>query len=112
MSRARKNIKLQLGERLRESEKAATSMLLPVAVTHRLDLLAEAAKDSDATRAEIIGMLIAEADLDPEQLELAILRYRKLKIADVLAPDETKAGENVISLRPRGPGRPAKSSGT
>jgi hypothetical protein len=110
MGRQRKNIRLTVGERLRESERAATSMSLPVAVTHRLDLLAEAAKDLDATRSEIIGMLIAEAGLDPEKLELAILRYRKLKVADVLAPEEAESASNVISIKPRGPGRPAKTS--
>jgi hypothetical protein len=84
-------------------------MSLPVALQHRLDLLADASKDVDATRAEIIGMLIADAGLDPEDLEQAILRYRKLKVADVIPPAETGGEENVVSIRPRGPGRPAKS---
>jgi hypothetical protein len=84
-------------------------MSLPIAVQHRLDRLAECAKDIDATRAEIIGMLIANATLDIEELELAILRYRKLKVADVLPGDEVGEKGNVVSIRPRGPGRPSKS---
>lgn len=84
-------------------------MSLPIAIQHRLDWMAESAKDIDATRAEIIGMLVAAADFEAEELELAILRYRKLKVADVVPDDEVDAGTNVISIKRRGPGRPAKS---
>lgn len=101
-------VRLKRGERLRESERQPTSMSLPVAVHHRLDLLAEGARDIAATRAEIIGMLIAEAELDPEQLETAILRYRKLKVGDVIPGGGGEAADNVVSIRRRGPGRPAK----
>jgi hypothetical protein len=109
MSKARAIVRLSLDERLRESERAATSMSLPVALVHRLDLLAEEAKDIDATRAELIGMLLADAELGDDDLELAILRYRKLKVADVIPDAEKSSGNNVVSIRPRGPGRPAKS---
>lgn len=91
-------------------------MSLPLAIHHRLDLLTEAAADVEATRAEIIGMLIARADLDPEELELAVLRYRKLAVGDVVPeeepgaqePQDPKTLDNVISIRTRGPGRPAR----
>jgi hypothetical protein len=90
-------------------------MSLPLAVHHRLDLLAEAAEDVGATRAELIGMLIAQSSLEPADLEPALLRYRKLLVGDVI-PDERprpfvapEPGEgNVISISPRGPGRPAR----
>lgn len=102
-------MRLRLADRLRESERRATSMSLPVAVLARLDWLAESAKDIDATRAEIIGMLLARADFEPESLELGILRYRKLKVADVLPRHEVTKNSKVVSIRHRGPGRPSKS---
>ncbi|MGN6201181.1 MAG: hypothetical protein ACTHNY_02095 [Solirubrobacterales bacterium] len=107
MAGQRPLVRLQLEELLKQSERRATSMLLPVAIHHRLDLLAEAAEDVAATRAEIVGMLIADASLDADRLEQAILRYRKLAVGDVI-PDEGD-GHNVISIRRRGPGRPGKS---
>ena len=107
MAGQRPIVRLQLEERLKQSERQATSMSLPVAIHHRLDLLAEAAEDVAATRAEIVGMLIANASLDAEGLENSILRYRKLTVGDVI-PDEGD-GHNVISIRRRGPGRPTRS---
>ena len=102
-------------EALRESERPATSMSLPLAVHHRLDLLAEGASYADATRAEIVGMLICDASLDVEELERAVLRYRKLKVGDVIPekPEETSeppaltTADNVVSIKKRGPGRRA-----
>lgn len=93
-------------------------MSLPFAVHHRLDLLAEAAKAAGATRAEIIGMLISGASLEPEELESAVLRYRKFKVGDVLPEEEPEPeqavdpaeADNVISISRRGPGRPARGS--
>ena len=107
MARRQEIINLSRAERLRDSVRQATSMSLPVAIQHRLDRLAESAKDVDATRAEIIGLLIANASLG-EDLELEVLRYRKLRVGDVIPLDE-KAGSNVISLKRRTPGRPARS---
>lgn len=93
-------------------------MSLPVAISHRLDVLVEAAEDVNTTRAEIIGLLIAEADLDPEELERRILRYRKMTVGDVI-PNlseklvETQAlGEgNLIAFERRRPGRPGRKAG-
>lgn len=100
-------LRLRLNERLRESERQGTSMSLPVAILHRLDRLAESAKDVDATRAEIIGLLIADAEIGDE-LESAVLRYRKLQVGEVVPQDE-RGDSNVISLKKRTAGRPAKS---
>jgi hypothetical protein len=91
-------------------------MALPLAVHHRLDLLAEAAQDAGATRAEIIAMLIAEAPLDPDELERSVLRYRKLKVGDVIPDEKPEVSQvadqsetgNVVSISPRGPGRPGR----
>lgn len=115
----REVVVLSSGERLRESKRQPTSMALPLAVHHRLDLLAESGADVGATRADIIGMLIAEADLDTEQVERAILRYRKLTVGDVI-PVEPDAGreapgpeteDNVISIERPGPGRRRHETG-
>jgi hypothetical protein len=109
---------LSRGERLRDSRRQGTSMTLPLAVHHRLDLLTEAAEDTEPTRAEIIGMLISFAELDTERLERDVLRYRKLKVGDVVPdeldsesepePHDIRELDNVVSIRKRGPGRPAR----
>jgi hypothetical protein len=115
----REVVVLSSGERLRESKRQPTSMSLPLAVHHRLDLLAESGADVGATRADIVGMLIAQAALDPELVERAILRYRKLTVGDVI-PDEPTTGreaheagteDNVISIERPGPGRRRHETG-
>ncbi len=91
-------------------------MSLPLAIHHRLDLIAEAARDVDATRAEIIAMLIAKAPLEAERLEAEILRYRKLLVGDVVPTPQPELSEvepseepdNVVSSAKRGPGRPGR----
>jgi len=103
---------LSRSEKLRDSKRQATSMALPTAVHHRLDMLAEAAKDTEATRAELVAMLIANAPLDSEELELAVMRYRKTTVGDVIPEeqpevDEREEKDNVISIARRGPGRPS-----
>jgi hypothetical protein len=107
---------LSRGEKLRDSRRQGTSMSLPLAVYHRLDLLADAAEDVSATRAEIIGMLIAGAEIDPGALEQGILRYRKMRVGDVVPEEGAEAptapiedADNVVSIQRRAPGRPARS---
>jgi len=102
---------LSLDERLRDSKRQATSMAPPVAVHHRLDLMAQAAADVYATRAEIVGTLIALSDMDQADLERAVLAYRKSTVADVLPELATPEGSNVISIARRGPGRPGRAVG-
>jgi hypothetical protein len=109
MGKRRRKIDLTLDERLRDSERRPTSMSLPLALHHRLDVMAGQADDVSATRAELVGMLLAEASLDPEELEMAILKYRKLKVRDVLPEEETGSLDNVVSFTKRGPGRPARN---
>jgi hypothetical protein len=112
VSRGKKPVLLTRGERLRDSVKQGTSVTLPLAIYHRLDLIAEFAEAAGATRAEIIGMLIADAELNEVALEQAVLRYRKLKVGDVI-PDQAEErpepfdAANVVAIRPRSPGRPA-----
>lgn len=119
MTRKREQILLRRDERLRDSVRQGTSMNLPLAVHHRLDLLTEAAEDVEPTRAELIGMLIAFAELEPERLEREVLRYRKLRVGDVVPaepepaqppePVELEEFGNVVSIKKRGPGRPART---
>ncbi|HET9152542.1 MAG TPA: hypothetical protein VFN85_00330 [Solirubrobacterales bacterium] len=108
-------VELPLNQRLRESRRQVTSMSLPLAIHHRLDRLATLADDVEATRAEIVGMLIAESSLEADKLETAMLRYRKLKVGDVLPVEEQleqvtheEGANNVVSIRRRGPGRPSR----
>lgn len=84
-------------------------MSLPLAVHHRLDRLAALAKDVNASRYEIVGMLIADAALDALELEHRILAYRKMAVADVVE-EPVGDGENVVKFERRGPGRPSRQS--
>ncbi len=116
MAKEQEVVHLSRDERLRDSKRQSTSMSLPLAVHHRLDLLAEAAEDAGATRAEIVGMLIAGTPLDTDELERGVLRYRKLKVGDALPEEPPELDEqdgpvepdNVISIARRGPGRPGR----
>jgi len=107
MSSKRTPVTLPRSERLRDSVRRATSMSLPLAVHRKLDLLAEEATDVSATRAEIIAMLIAEAEVDAASLEQRIVAYRKKKVGDVL-PGPGQDPNVVVPLRP--PGRPRHSA--
>lgn len=115
MASSTHTITLRLDERLRESKRQATSMSLPFAVHHRLDLIAGLAADVNASRAEIIGMFIAEAELDAQKLEERVLAYRKMLVADVVphAPQEAseRSGGNVVELPVRPVGRPKRAAG-
>jgi hypothetical protein len=116
MSKDPTTVTLPLGGRLRDSTQQATSMSLPIAVLHRLDLLRAAAADANATRAEIIGMLISEAGIEPDELESQILAYRKKTVGDVIpAKQDERPVEverhNVVVLPVRRPGRPRNTAG-
>jgi hypothetical protein len=104
----RREISLNLDEPLRDSPRRTTSMSLPIAVHHRLDVLAKLAASMNATRAEIIGMLVADCQADAGYLEQRILTYRKMLVSDVVpSPDSHRDEGNVVVLPLRRPGRPA-----
>jgi hypothetical protein len=87
-------------------------MSFPIAIHGRLDRLAESGETVRASRAELVAMLIAEADLDPEEIERRILRYRRMTVGDVLDPpelDPTDSDAVVVAMRR--PGRPPAISG-
>jgi hypothetical protein len=110
MTKEHSTVTLALDELLRDSKRQATSMSLPFAVHHRLDVLAELAAAANATRAEVIGMLISEADLDAVGLEQAIVAYRKKTVGAVVPRKPGESGEtkgNVVTLPMRPPGRPS-----
>jgi len=107
VSKKAKPIRLPLNEPLEDSRRKATSMSLPLAIHHRLDVLAERAKAVHASRAEIIAALVGEASLESEELEHLIVKHRKKLVGEVV-PGDPDDHENVYSFEPRGPGRPAK----
>jgi hypothetical protein len=74
---------------LEGTERQVTSMALPVPIHFRLDELVRHAAAAKATRADIVAMLIAEAELDPDALEQRLLRYRKLTVGDVVSSPDT-----------------------
>jgi hypothetical protein len=105
-------VTLPLDEPLRESRRQSTSMSIPLAVHHRLDVLADLAAVVNTSRAEIMGMLIAEAEPDAEHLEERIIAYRRKTVGDVVprqAGDlaDTNEADNVVALPLRQPGRPS-----
>lgn len=87
---------------------------MPLAIYHRLNLLADCAAGANASRAEIIGMLVANADLEPAKLDRDLIAYRYKTVGDVVPDSEQHDGRSravgkVVSIQPRSPGRPAKS---
>jgi hypothetical protein len=105
-----KTVTLNLDEPLRGSPRQATSLSLEMAISHRLDVLAELAGAANASRGEIISMLIGEAPEDAEELEQRLLAHRKKAVGDVIPAqlDQPHDGENVVRLEPRSPGRPSR----
>jgi hypothetical protein len=99
-------VELPLFERLRESRRQTTSMSLPLAVHYRLDRLARLAGDVNASRAEIIAMLIAAAELDAAELERRVLAYRKLTVGDVIPAGDARNDDDSVVVPLGRPGRP------
>ncbi len=109
-------VELERDELLRDSERQGTSLSMPLAIYHRLNLLSDLAAGAKASRAEIVGMLIATAKLDPAQLEQDLVAYRHATVGDVVPVDEelhesSPHGGNVVSIERRAPGRPAARRG-
>jgi hypothetical protein len=109
-------VELDLDEALFDSRKQATSMSLPLAIHYRLDVLADLAKRSGASRAEIIGMLISDADLDASELTQRIMVYRDKSVGEVVPVDSPESAEerehaNVVRFEKRTPGRPRRKAG-
>jgi hypothetical protein len=86
--------------RITEVARQTTSMALPLPIHNRLDELVRLAGVVKPTRAEIVAMLIAEADLEPAKLEERLLRYRRLTVGEVAGVADR---EVVVPLH--GPGR-------
>jgi hypothetical protein len=114
MPKSKPPIEISLDSLLRDSPRQATSMALPLALSYRLDAINELLGAFKPSRAEIIGMLIASARLDAEELEDAYIAYRKLSVRGVLPLPEPEPADHpvsdsdkVIQLHPRTPGRPA-----
>lgn len=114
MAEPSETVRLSPAERLRDSEFQATSMSLPLAVHQRLTLLATAAEDVAPTRAEIVGMLIAKAELDADELESSLMAYRRKTVRDVLPSPTQGQGRgdretDVVQIAKPRPGRPRKT---
>lgn len=107
-------IELIPDQRIRETKAPATSVQLPLAVHRRLDVLAQLADNVAASRKEIIGMLIADADLDRETLQGKIVAYRGKTnaqvIPDVLEEPSTGGDGKLLRFEKRGRGRPRQEA--
>jgi hypothetical protein len=108
MSPTSKRTTLHLNDRIGDSPARSTSMNLPVAVQLRLDEMADLADVVRPTRNELIAAFVAMTDLDPEALEQIVLRYRRLRVVDVLPQRDHADDDVVVPLRQ--PGRPSRGA--
>ncbi len=112
MKKPPKTVSLNLDELLADSPRQATSLSLPMAVSYKLDHLAELAKAANTSRGEIIAMLVDAAPEEGEDLERALLAYRRKSVRASLPArlDRPSEDDNVIDLPVRNPGRPSRKS--
>jgi hypothetical protein len=108
MSPTSKRTTLHLNDKIGDSPSRSTSMNLPVAVQLRLDEMADLADVVRPTRNELIAAFVAMTDLDPDALEQIVLRYRRLRVVDVLPQRDHGDDDVVVPLRQ--PGRPSRGS--
>jgi hypothetical protein len=116
MTKRPKTVSVSLDDPLHDAPRQPTSLSLPVPVHHRLDVAADKLHTMGASRTDIIGMLVAELDLEDERLVQRWVEYRSKRVRDVLPSppvDEGPAsqGDNVVDLPVRRPGRPRTSAG-
>jgi hypothetical protein len=102
---------LNLADRIGSSPTRSTSMNLPVAVQRRLDGMAGLADAVKPTRNELLAALVATTELDEAAIEEMVMRYRRMRVGDVLpARDHTGADSDVV-VPLRRPGRPSTKGG-
>ena len=110
MAHSRRVLHASLGVHLQDSESLATAMALPGAVGLRLERLVELARPARATQSEVIGMLIADAELDADKLEQQVIAYRRKTVGDVVRDSGMNAiidpELETVSIPRRRPGRP------
>lgn len=114
MRRPKRILQIPLDERLRDSPQFQTTLALPAAILHRLEELSSLAVATRATQSDLIGMLVAQADMNPDELEHHILEYRKKKVGDIFNPDagtsqaDVDLDLNIVKVPLRPPGRPSR----
>lgn len=116
MARKPTDIELKSSELVAESEHRTTSMSLPLAIHHRLDVVAESVKGTKASRGEIIAALIAQLSLQRSEVRNLIADYREMTVGDVFPDEPDKPlGDSdegkIYKFRPRRPGRPRSAAG-
>lgn len=84
---------------LRDSESRQSLFNLPVALSHRLDKLAELTSQAGvrAHRVDVIAALILAAPEDPDALLKLHLTYGKARVKDAAVKDEPAADVLVTS---------------
>jgi hypothetical protein len=102
---------LNVADRIGDSATRSTSMNLPVAVQRRLDEMVELADAMKPTRNELLAALVATAALDAEAIEDTVLRYRRMRVGDVLPPRDHAGGDSDVVVPLRKPGRPSRGGG-
>lgn len=113
MKKPIETVKLSPDELLRDSRRQATSLALPLVIHHRLDVLAEQASALSASRADVIGALIAAAEIDPDAIENLVLAYKKQTVGEAMPrppqvdhePPDHHDDDVVVPIRKAG--RPA-----
>lgn len=102
---------LNLDDRIGDSPTRSTSMNLPIAVQRRLDEMADLADAVRPTRNELLAALVATTELDESALEDVVLRYRRMRVADVLPSRDHAGGDGDVVVPLRRPGRPSRGGG-
>jgi hypothetical protein len=102
---------LNIDDRIGDSATRSTSMNLPIAVQRRLDEMAELADAVRPTRNELLAALVATAELDEAALEDMVVRYRRMRVRDVLPARDHAGGDSDVVVPLRRPGRPSTKGG-
>jgi len=102
---------LHLDDKIGDSPVRSTSMNLPIAVQRRLDEMADLADAARPTRNELLAALVATTEMDEEALELLVLRYRRMRVRDVLPERDRGDGGRDVVVPLRKPGRPSRGGG-
>lgn len=102
---------LNLADRIGSSPTRSTSMNLPVAVQRRLDGMIGLADAVKPTRNELLAALVATTELDEVAIEEMVMRYRRMRVADVLPARDHAGDERDVVVPLRRPGRPSTKGG-
>jgi hypothetical protein len=93
---------LDTNELVSRTDERQAGISWPIAVDAKLERLLEMARavGEPTSRREIVACILALTDVaDPEELSAMLRRYRRMRVHDLFAHDDT----NVVTFTPHGP---------